>query len=150
MIARESATGLWPWFIFLIMAWLNALVLRAQELVQQQGLEATLDQGGGQSFIGWGCLLMILYLLGSSTGKNAPLPTPHWLLPIALLCLVPLASFSWLAFGLAGGLLVIRCQDLLIRAIGVLILALALRGPLSNLLLNLFTDPLLAMDAGGS
>jgi len=152
MIASTSTTvstslgRRYSWLGFLLFAWFNAIAPRALELTEQQGLGTTLTSGAGQSFTGWLCLLVALVLVWRGGKEPAALPRTGTLAVFSLLCLVPLATASWLALALGG--IVLLCHPVtLIRAAGLLIAALAIRGPLTTLALDLFAAPLLAFDA---
>ncbi|MCV6589541.1 MAG: exosortase/archaeosortase family protein [Marinobacterium sp.] len=139
------------WQLLITGAFLNALLPRALELYQQQGLVHALQESGGQSLISWGALGLVLLLLHNAQyQQTACQQATHQYLPVvlALLCCIPLASISWAVLTLAGIWLGWQSKgNTAQKAAGMLLVALALRGPLSALMLNLFSGPLLTMDA---
>jgi len=143
---RQLCSSQYLWLILISGAYLNAILPRALELYYQQGLHTVLIEGAGQSYISWFSLICVLMLiLSSSNWRKHSIETPL-LVAIALLCIVPFATASWLAFSLCGFyLLSLPCRSA--KCAGILLFALSLRGPISALALNLFSQPLLAMDA---
>ena len=130
-----------------LIAIINASVSRATELSLQEGLSASLAQGGGQSWIIWCSLLMAAHLIWTAQPLCSQWYLPIWLWPLMLLILLPLANTSWLAAIILSLVALIRVPLLQQKAAAAILLALSLRVPSAQAVFLLFSEQVLSFDA---
>ena len=142
----------------------NALLPASLSSVQQQGVIAAATSGFGRSFIVWLSLFTCLALLVKAA-KNPSIKQPKapqtatkasqadalYLLLLTLALLVPVALFSWLICALCCLVWLGRCRAVtkaarLQRAAALLLLSIAAREPITQLLLHSFSAEILGFD----
>jgi hypothetical protein len=144
---RLAIINPWGWLSFV--AALNALLPAALKTLSDEGFFIALSLGFGHSFVIW-ISLIIVYLLAVRTLCVSRLNAR--LLPlygfISLLLIVPWAQLSWVCCALAA--VIWGAQKGISptsRTASVVMFAVAIREPTTQLCLTLFADQILTIDA---
>lgn len=130
-----------------VTGFLNAVARPVTVAVEKEGMVAALL--GGLSInpiVAASFVLAVLLVVGS---PSRPVRRRHIVLALAVSVglLIPNATIAWLMFGaLSAGILLDKNLPKSARAGGAIMMAVAMREPVSKTLLDLFTEPLLAFD----
>lgn len=145
MLSQRAAYG-----TFILAGVANAVVKPASLAIGETGLFQAVFSGFGISAIVWMALAIGIWRLWQD-GAQPCRPREVWPLMIASLgFLVPLASISWIVLGAACFLAaVFSASTGASKGLAITGLA-AVRDPVSKLLLDVFAEPLLTLDAYAS
>jgi hypothetical protein len=127
---------------------LNATIKPALLMIQQKGLLVSLLQGFGISIVVWVSVAMAFIKILQSPKL---LSSNHYVLIMILVLIafqIPSSTISWLALAAFAGVIAFDPRnDFSTRVGGKILLAIALRDPVSSNLLQLFSPVLLEFDA---
>ncbi len=129
---------------------LNSLLPATALSVRESGWFAAFGGGFGHSFVLWLSLLVALRLtLGVREATYTPHPRIYPVCAlISLVLLIPSAMLSWLLCALSAVLWHQHCATRSVHRIAAgLLVVIALREPMTHLLLKLFSGEILAVDA---
>lgn len=134
--------------ILAFLAALNAILPAAFTTLSQQSLLPAISAGFGQSFVVWlslGIAIMLWRRSSIAITNNRLTLLLAFLLSLGLL--LPIATINWLICACCAALWLSQCRSAsLARAAALLLLATALRDPVTKLLLTLFADQILSLD----
>ncbi len=144
---RLAAISPWGWLSFA--AAFNALLPAAHKAYQEEGLIASITSGLGHSFVIWFSLIIVYRL---AVRDRTPSAEKTLLLPVYLvICLalmLPWAQLSWVCCAVAAWIWrSLASPQSASRTAAIVMFAVAIREPGTQICLTLFADQILNIDA---